>query len=70
MEIYFQNLTVGIIVFYLIVSVVISLIIEKIVKWILKDKFDLSYFLKGLTIILFLVFMILVLTDKPNLGGR
>lgn len=70
MEIYFQNLTVGIIIFYLIVSVVISLFIEKIVKWILKDKFDSSYFLKGLIIFFFLIFMLLILTDKPYIGGR
>lgn len=70
MEIYFQNLSVGIIVFYLIVSVVISLFIEKAAKYILKIEFDTSNLLKALTIILFLIFMLLILTDKPYLGGR
>lgn len=70
MEIYFQNLSAGIIVFYLIISVLISLFIEKVVKYILKNKFDTSYFLKAVTIILFLIFMLFVLTDKPYPSGR
>jgi hypothetical protein len=70
MEIYFQNLSAGIIVFYLIISVVISLFIEKAAKYILKIKFDNSIFFNSLTIILFLIFMLFVLTDEPYVGGR
>jgi hypothetical protein len=70
MEIYFQNLSVGIIVFYLIISILISLFIEKAGKYILKIEFDTSNLFKAITIILFLIFILFVLTDEPYLGGR
>lgn len=70
MEIYFQNLSLGIIVFYLIISILISLFIGKAAKYILKIEFDTSYLFKAITIILFLIFMLFVLTDDPYVGGR
>jgi H+/Cl- antiporter ClcA len=74
MSFYYQNITIGLIAFYgiiaLLISGLISWIIYLISKHIFQKKLKIKFVFWGLTIALFLIFILLVLTDKPYLGGR
>ncbi len=74
MDFYFQNLSGNVILFYLILSVVISgfasLLIKVISKYIFRNEFNAKWLFKGFSIVLFLAFLYLLLTDSPYQGGR
>lgn len=74
MDFYFQNLSGNVILFYLILSVVISglasLIIKVISKYIFRSEFNAKWLFKGFSIVLFMIFLYLILTDRPYPGGR
>jgi len=73
MNIYFQNLSIGVIVFYLLVSFAISFGLHAIIKLlatIFNRKFQSKYLLLTLVVFFFLTFMVFLLTDKPYAGNR
>jgi uncharacterized membrane protein YgaE (UPF0421/DUF939 family) len=71
---YFGNLTFWIIVFYAIISTLISGTISLIIKltndWTLKKNVKIEKIFIGLSIAILLIFIFLIVTDKPYDGGR
>lgn len=74
MQFYFENLSVKVLLLYLFVSAVISalvlLLVKVVVQYGFKKELNWFRFFKILTALLFLIFLYLILTDKPYSGLR
>ena len=74
MDLYFQNLTVGVIIFYGLVSMVLGGIFTWTTKMVAKLSFDKKLPTKkifiGTTIAFLILVLALILTDEPYTGGR
>lgn len=70
MELHFENLSFGIIIFYAVAVVLLVgtwlIILKNIVKYIFKRELKILPAFIGLTIILFLAFIIITLFEPPN----
>lgn len=71
---YFQNLSIGVIGFWLTVSIMSAILISLLTRLIYRYSFKKDLNFKRLIVIissvLFLIFLIMIITDKPLLGGR
>jgi len=70
---YPENLSIGVCLFYLIVSLAIAsglYGLVKIIASILKKEFNPKYFVPVLTVAFFIVFLLLILTDQPYKDNR
>ena len=71
---YFQNLSIGVIGFWLTVSIMSAILISLLTRIIYRYSFKKDLNFKRLIVIissvLFLIFLIMIITDKPLLGGR
>ena len=71
---YFKNLSIGVIGFWLTVSIMSAILISLLTRLIYRYSFKKDLNFKRLIVIissvLFLIFLIMIITDKPLLGGR
>lgn len=67
---YFENLTVGVVLFYAFVSAGLSLLLTWLGKRIIKKEINPAILFKILFAIFMIVFLLLVLTDEPYPHGR
>lgn len=71
---YFQNLSIGVLGFWLAVSIIlatlISLLIRLFFRFAFKKDLKLRPWILIISSLLFLIFLVLIITDRPYLGGR
>lgn len=71
---YFSQLTIGVIIFYLAISSIIGGVITLLVKTISNMLFGKRINIKKtflwVSVLVFIVFIILIITDEPYEGGR
>ncbi len=72
---YFQNLTIGLFAFYLVVSIILVLVLSSLIRLVCKLIFKKELNFKRIVLImasvLLLIFLTLVITEEPYLSrGR
>lgn len=74
MDFYFKNLSVNVILLYLIFSVVlsglVSILLKFIAKYIFHSEFNVMRLFKWLTVIIMLTFLYFILTEEPYIGRK
>lgn len=74
MNFYPQNITIGIVIFYLTISYLIGLfiafLINLIAKYLFNKKINFQIIVIIFSAIFFSIFMLLVLSEGPRTGGR